>query len=606
MDVFYVVGEKLPSTLTIFEENIEEECRIIGKKPRAVVNAAILFAVFSFIVSFPIFLLLGFPLLSLLIAVFGFYYKYTQAKVEATQATMEAQNEIIFASLLLAIYIRINRNLEGAVKFAGKSAKGIIGEILRRVSWSVEMREESNVESALDKHASVLRQLDDTFIKVLELLKMSISEKQGARFEDMIDKALTLQLSATNEKMQTYVERISNPVKLIFSFLMLFPMMLLIMIPIIGIFLGKEIPPSLLFIAFNIAIPLLAYFYATTVLAKRPGTLAVHITPEIREKYGGIRIGENVFSPIAAVAIFLIIAVPFLLGVVALNFGLFESAFIIYIAAIAIGIYYFGMSYGLMDIRNRISEMEKDFRASLKELAVVLRQNIPIENAIAMMVEEGRKIGTIRKGAVDLWGKILEKIRIEGKTLKGAIFGREGVIREYPSVMISDILHVISESAEKGPRQTAISTIKAAEYLDRTFEINARVNEMLSEITNTVSMMSSFILPLVGGVAVAFGDLIAKFITVMSKKVHAGEGLGIFSFGGAAFSSVDMQFIIGFYVLEMLIILGIFESGIKQGYDEVGRAYTIAKNIFVGFTVYVISLIASWALLNLLISGIVV
>ncbi len=605
MDVFYALGERLPPTLTMFEESIEKECRIIGKKPKAVVNAAVLFAVFSFIVSFPVFLILGFPLLSILVAVFGFYYKYSQASVEATQATMEAQNEIIFASLLLAIYIRINRNLEGAVKFAGRSAKGIVGDILRRVSWSVEMREESNVEKALDRHASVLRELDDTFIKVLELLKMSISEKQGARFEDIIDKALGLQLSATNEKMQRYVEAISNPVKLIFSFLMLFPMMLLIMIPIVGIFLGGEIPPSLLFIVFNITIPLVAYYYVTTVLAKRPGTLAVHITPEIREKYGGIRIGENVFSPIAGVAIFLVISVPFL-SLLALNFGLFESAAVVYIAAIAIGIYYFGRSHGLMDIRNKISDMEKDFRSSLKELAVVLRQNIPIENAVAMMVEEGRKIGTLRKGAVDLWGKILEKIKVEGKTLKGAIFGREGVIKDYPSVMISDILYVISESAEKGPRQTAASTIKAAEYLDRTFEINARVNEMLSEITNTVSMMSTFIMPLVGGVAVAFGDLIAKFILVMSKKAHGAEGFGIFSFGGAAFSSVDMQFIIGFYVLEMLVILGMFESGIKQGYDEVGRAYTIAKNIFVGFTVYIISLIASWALLNLLISGIAI
>ena len=605
MDVFYALGERLPSTLTIFEESIEKECNILGKKPKAVVNASVLFAIFSFIISFPVFLILGFPLLSVLIAIFGFYYKYNQVNVEATQATMEAQNEIIFASLLLAIYIRINRNLEGAVKFAGKSAKGIVGEILRRVNWSVEVREESNIEKALDKHAPYLRELDDTFLKVLELLKMSISEKQSARFEEIIDKALSLQLSSTNEKMQRYVEAISNPVKLIFSFLMLFPMMLLIMIPVVGIFLGSEIPPSLLFILFNIALPLVAYYYVTTILAKRPGTLAVHITPEIREKYGGIKIGENVLSPIAGVAIFLVISVPFL-SLLALNLGLFESAAIVYIVAIAIGIYYFGMSYGLMDIRTKISEMEKDFRSSLKELAVVLRQNIPIENAIAMIVEEGRKIGTLRKGAVDLWGKILEKIKIEGKTLKGAIFGREGVIKDYPSVMISDILYVISESAEKGPRQTATSTIKAAEYLDRTFEINARVNEMLSEITNTVSMMSTFIMPLVGGVAVAFGDLIAKFIIVMSKKAHGAEGFGIFSFGGAAFSSVDMQFIIGIYVLEMLVILGMFESGIKQGYDEVGRAYTIAKNIFIGFTVYIISLIASWALLNLLISGIAI
>jgi hypothetical protein len=606
MDVFYALGERLPPTLTIFEENIEKECRIIGKKPKAVVNAAVLFAIFSFVVSFPVFLLLGFPLLSVLIAIFGFYYKYNQVNVEAIQAIMEAQNEIIFASLLLAIYIRINRNLEGAIKFAGRSAKGIVADIMRRVSWSVEMREESNVEKALDKHAPILRELDDTFIKVLELLKMSISEKQSARFEDIIDKALSLQLASTNEKMQRYVEAISNPVKLIFSFLMLFPMMLLIMIPIVGIFLGSEIPPSLLFIVFDIAIPLVAYYYVTTILAKRPGTLAVHITPEIREKYGGIRIGESVFSPIVAVAIFLAISIPFL-GILALNFGLFESAALVYIAAIAIGIYHFGRSYGLMDRRSKISEMDKDFRASLKELAVVLRQNIPIENAIAMMVEEGRKIGTLRKGAVDLWGKILEKIKIEGKTLKGAIFGRDGVIKEYPSVMISDILYVISESAEKGPRQTAVSTIKAAEYLDRTFEINARINEMLSEITNTVSMMSKFIMPLVGGVAVAFGDLIAKFIIVMSKKVHGAEGFGIFSFGGGAvFSSVDMQLIIGTYVLEMLVILGMFENGIKQGYDEVGRDYTIAKNIFIGFTVYIISLIASWALLNFLISGIAI
>lgn len=605
MDIFYALGEKLPPTLTVFEENVERECRIIGKNPRAVVNAAVLFAVFSFMASLPVFLILGFPLLSILVGIFGFYYKYNQANVQATQTTMEAQNEIIFASLLLAIYIRINRNLEGAVKFAGKSAKGIVGDILKRVSWSVEMREESNIEKALDRHASILKELDETFIKVLELLKMSLSEKQGARFEDIIDKALGLQLSATNEKMQKYVEAISNPVKLIFSFLMLFPMMLLIMIPIVGIFLGSEIQPSILFILFNIAIPLVAYYYVTTVLAKRPGTLAVHITPEIREKYGGIRVGENVFSPVSAVAIFLILSVPFI-GILALNFGLFESAAVVYITAIAVGIYYFGRSHGLMDIRSKISELEKDFRASLKELAVVLRQNIPIENAIAMMVEEGRKIGTLRKESVDLWGKILEKIKVEGKTLKGAIFGREGVIKDYPSVMISDILYVISESAEKGPRQTSASTVKVAEYLDRTFEINARVNEMLSEITNTVSMMSTFIMPLVGGVAVAFGDLIAKFIIIMSKKAHGAEGFGIFTFGGTAFSSVDMQFIIGFYVLEMLIILGMFESGIKQGYDEVGRAHTIAKNIFVGFTVYIVSLIASWALLNLLISGIAI
>jgi len=124
------------------------------------------------------------------------------------------------------------------------------------------------------------------------------------------------------------------------------------------------------------------------------------------------------------------------------------------------------------------------------------------------------------------------------------------------------------------------------------------------------------LVPVIGGVIVGVSKLVLLILLkvsgvyqeVQSSLTAGGDVEGIQGLGGSFLFNVDTaipasttQLIVGIYVIEMLIILGIFMSRIKWGFDDIKEKDETWKIVIIGTITYIIT----YLLMSVIFGGIV-
>ncbi|VVB66104.1 Uncharacterised protein [Candidatus Gugararchaeum adminiculabundum] len=563
------------------------------------------------------------------------YYLLTYPSYRATTNTMQMQNDMLLATLYMAIYLRLNPTMEGATEFASKHLEGPLATDFKKALWDVDCRKYASIDMALSERSKKWQKWDENFVRTLDLLRSSLLENDQEKRQDLINNALDSQLESTFVRMKTYANKLSNPIQLIFTVFVIVPLMTLTVIPIAGIFMSAQISPLILIALFNLIIPFATLYYSLRTLSKRPGSFAINISkhPKVPPEGTFRAFGSNVPVWPVAVVIGLIFAS---LGLFSLNevftystqsntgniyeylWMMAKSWSLAAGAAAALASYFYLSSFQRVEIRDEIRKIEDEFRSGLRELGVLLDQNIPLESAISSLVDEYRRFNMDKSSMASFFSQIIERVKGLGLTFSKALFDEEnGVIRSFPSVIIEDVMRAIVESLDKGPKQVALACNTISKYLDKVSEINKLVYTLLAETTNSISLLTAMVIPLIGAVAASMGTLLTRFLQMIAERLlelanSFGSAFGAsFSFGEVlplnlkeVIPPTVLQLIVGFYVIEMIIILAMLQDGIENGYDRTTRNVRIGRQLANGFAIYTLLLFASILFLNMLAIGV--
>jgi len=589
----------------------------INVTPEGVASLTILFVL---VVCIPTFLLLvlklfGFFGLELNHALFVFivsmpiaYYLYIYPYHLKKRFEMLAGSEIVSAVLYMTCHMRNVPSLEGAVDFASKNLTGPLAKDLRKLMWDVRVGNYLSINEALLDYAEKWKD-NKEFVESIELLITSLKQT-GERRINLLDEAVRVILEGNRDSARHYIQELKMPMMIINAMGVILPIMGLVMFPIIAIFL--KVDPSILFIVYDVVLPLTLFFVITRALEKRPATFSiVDISehPDVPPK-GKFFLGKKPVSalPIAVVvsAVIIIFGSFMRLGEIALieslentqqlsySVGVISALVVIFGMVAGPIIYCFLLSHKRMKIRNDVQKIESEFKEAAFQLGNSIGGGVPIERAMDRAIKrmEGLKIR-------ELFVKASRNIKQFNMTFSDAFFDKDyGAILYFPSRLVKSVMRAVSESAKKGVETAAASMISIANYLRGIHRTQEDVNEALNDVSSSLRFQAYILSPLISGVVSTMAVLMIRILESLSARAPSVGSGAPSTFIGIAPDNVGISpfsfiLIVGIYLVESLFLLSYLMNGIKTGEDPIGLKNLIGTVLLIGTITFIITVIVT-------------
>jgi hypothetical protein len=618
--------------------------------PKGVFSASLLFLILSTFLIIPLyFFLADVSALAFLfiIPVAAFWYIYTFPSFRAHVVRVQAGGESIKIILYMSIYLKLNPSFEGAVNFACSHSKGPITDDIKKAMWDLQMGKYKTVEEALGTYTNKWVWWNEDFVRSLSLLYGVLVEPTEAGREGILKKALTFILDATHQKMKKYVEDVSSPAMILHVMGLLLPAIGLIMFPMVSIFLHQSVSVPQLILGYVVLLPLFNLFFINRILQNRPSAFMVPDIskhPELPpEDFFAVKPGKiKVYIPILILSI--------LVGLLIMTYGILHFADLITslysppadiisrlgclpatspkecillneakmnpqnlaatfsitagFAAMAI-IFFYLRSFQRIKIRNEIKNIESEFQVGLFSLGNYLSEGYPIEVGMQKSLEEYQKLGMQKRPMYGFFLRLYENMKNFGMTFKRALFDKEyGLLKFYPSVLIDEIMKILSDASEKSAVLLGTISKTIASYLENVYAIEAKIRELLEETRSSIKLQASFVIPMVTGMIGALGIFILNMLRILAERLAEIEktlGIQMIAESGSAASSfinylvgdftkvvpmTVLQATVGIYTVEVVALFAMLLSGIESGFDKTARDWEIAQTLIKAIIVY--------------------
>lgn len=578
------------------------------------------------------------------------YLVFTYPSYLATVTKIRAADETVKVILYIVIYLRFNPQLEGAISFAAKHCSGPIGDDLKEILWGLEGGVYRSVREAISVKMEKWLVWDKEYVESLNLLESLTRMGSEERRKATLDKTLSYILESTYEKMKNYSRELKTPMTLIHMLGVTLPLLGLVMLPMISIFLHDQVNPAYFAFGYIVVLPLILFWYLKRSISKRPGAFAfpdISHHPDLPPlgKYVLVFDNKKYFLPVLMTAII----VGFFISIPGLtHFGniittyltlkenpvTFEGEWKQYLSAMydpdvlftltvygltviwgigaGLAIFFLGMSYQRLKIRNEIKMIEDEFQVALFKLSDILSSGIPIESALEEAAEKYRQSKLENSPMYSFFLVLIRNMRRLGMTLERAIFDKDyGVILRYPSVLVKDIMRIIVSSSQKSSLILSMATKTISAFLQRTKNVEALLRDLLEDISSSIKLQANFIAPVICAIVATMATFIIELLQMISEFLADVEQT--FNLGGTFVHSSTLQFgdmlglvrieevmpptifqlIVGIYMIEVVIILSYFLNGIRNGFDVTSRNVLIGKGLLTSLAFYSILLIIS-------------
>ncbi|MFQ5647656.1 MAG: hypothetical protein ACE5FW_00280 [Candidatus Aenigmatarchaeota archaeon] len=573
------------------------------------VSSALVFAVIGLILALSGFIpLIGGVLVIALGMVIGYYlYRYPVNLLK--ELRIKASSQVVLAILYMVVSMRISPNLERALRFAATNVTGALAWDLRRLLWDIQMRKYPSGWEAMEAYIVKWKPENEEFAEALRLIRDSTTQ-MPERAKAILDEALNIVLEGTKTRMKHYAQELKMPVMIIHMMGIILPVLGTIMAPLVAVFMADLARPEYFIVGYNIALPIVIVWFINNTLRKRPVTFsAVGIAkhPDLPKKGAFLRGGRSIPVWPIALAVLLAFLVPSFLyfignpdillggttGREISIFSLVMSSLIIVGIGMSLAVYFFLANYQRLKIQNDIQKIEGEFELALFQLGNRIAGGIPTEVAIEKSIDDVKDLKI-----VDLFKRTLNNIRNLGMTFEGALFDPQyGSLKYYPSQLIRNIMNAVVDTARKGVKYASEGMLRIARYLKNIRDTQEYIRDILEETTSSMKFQAYFLTPLITGLIVSMADVIMMVLAQLGAYLEGmgvGETMGLgnfalaFGFSEASISPELFQLIIGVYLLEVLVILGMFLTKISRGEDRTHQWYSTSKILVIGVVLYLL------------------
>ena len=541
--------------------------------------------------------------------VVGYYFlKYPINMVKIMR--IKASSQVVLAILYMVISMRVSPNLERALAFAASNVSGELAWDMRRVLWDIEMRKYYSAKDALSDYIVKWKSENEEFAEALRLIKDSGNHPPD-RSKEILNGALDIILEGTKTRMKHYAQDLRMPVMIIHMMGIVLPIMGTIMAPLAAVFMSDMVGPIHFIIGYDIILPIAIIWFIRDTLSKRPMTFSqidLSVYPDLPKK-GSYQLGKSSIPvlPLAIIATIALTAFPVLFfaqnpGILMTgtnefgehgSFSLVMSMLIILGIAIGISLYFVLSNSQRMSIKLRIQKTEGEFEIAMFQLGNRISGGTPTELAVEKAVDDMKDLEI-----AGLFRLTLMNIRNLGMTFEDALFNKKwGALLYYPSRLIKNVMLAVTDTARTGVRYAAESMLRIARYLKNIRETQEYIRDMLSETVSSMKFQAYFLTPMITGLIVSMTTVITLVLGILGDyldEMNMGSAMGISGDFASAFnmeantSPEVFQLIVGVYLIEVVIILGIFLTKIGEGDDSITQWYNVGKMLAIAIVIYFI------------------
>ncbi|MEM5827953.1 MAG: hypothetical protein QW197_00375 [Candidatus Aenigmatarchaeota archaeon] len=603
-------------------------------------NEVVSLTILSFLILFGVSLILYFIFTDLGIFVFALpigisYILYTYPDFKAKVNRIQTNSEAIKIITYLVLYLETIPNFEGAIDFAARRVKGIISDDMKKISWDIRTGKFSTLKEALEHYIPKWLKWNENFVRALILLSNISYVTSSEERKTLLRKTLDFILAKNLEETKIYVEKVRGPITILFLFGLLMPSIGLIMFPMISVFLHFSVKPSYIIFGYLVVLPLMNYYLITRVISLRPGAFLIvdiskhpKLPPENYFYYG------NVLIPIIPLSILVFALVSFYginhIGNFYIEFnrqleinpkkaeemlraenniqnyaGLAASFSITLGFGLAAFLYFYLNSFQKVRIRKEVKDIEEDLPNLLITSGNFLEAGYPFEKTIEKTLEEYERLGMKEKAGYKFYSLLKERIVKFGENIYEAIFGSNGLIFYFPSVLLEEVFRIITETSKKSVRSAGTIAKTISRYLENIWQTEFRLKELLADVRGNLKMQAQFLIPIITGVISATGifiisllSFLADYLSRFEKSFGITSGISeVINVMVGDFKRVIpmplLQAVVGCYTVIAIILMSYLLSGVENGFDRVARDDEISQNLKFGLIIYFIIGIAS-------------
>jgi hypothetical protein len=143
-------------------------------------------------------------------------------------------------------------------------------------------------------------------------------------------------------------------------------------------------------------------------------------------------------------------------------------------------------------------------------------------------------------------------------------------------------------------RYAAESMLRIARYLKNIRETQEYIRESLSETASSMKFQAYFLTPMITGLIVSMSSVIVLVLGKLAEYLDGldmGTAMGIGDFASAFNMETNtspevFQLIVGVYLIEVIIILGIFLTKIGEGDNKISQWYNIGSMLAIAVVIY--------------------
>ncbi len=227
-------------------------------------------------------LAVAYAFLPFLLAAVGITYLFqgypaSEAKAEQTRALTYVPEMMGY----MIMSIKLVPNLEKAVEFAADHGRGKIAKDFKELIWQTQLGVHNSLSEGLDKLAYSWGKYSQEFKRALMRIRASVIENSESKRYAMLDQTMSEMLESIRNKMEQYARDLSQPSTMLFYIGVLLPLLLIIILPVGSSFSGAPLAnPVVLFLIYNIGIPLVAILFAYNLIQNRPPTYDPPVIPD--------------------------------------------------------------------------------------------------------------------------------------------------------------------------------------------------------------------------------------------------------------------------------------------------------------------------------------
>ncbi len=489
---------------------------------------------------------------------------------------MKASNQMVLAIFYIVTYMRHTSNLELAINFAAEHLAPPLSLDLRKIIWDVETEKYDELKDSLNAYLETWQKYNREFVESMHLVQSSLYESSNDRRLNSLDKALSVMLDETYEKMLHYAHGLKTPLTTLNMLGVVLPILTLVILPLVVSFMGG-FRWYHLFAIYNLALPTIVYYLGKNILSTRPGGSGdediTKKNPELK-KYKNIIVKfgkQNLFIKPIIVAVLLAL-ILFLIGFTPLiwhqigipdygwvdngngfHIGMIDSynsdqivkfsflsyreeqvegtstgniigpfglgALLLSICiplgiGLSMGLYYKLKSANIIKIRNQSKALELEFSSGLFQLGSRLGDGMPAETVFGRVAVNMQET---------ISGKFFELVNANitrlGMSVEQAIFDKEkGALKYYPSDIIESSMKVLVESSRKGPQVASQAIINVSNYIKQIHRVDERLKDLMGDVISSMKSQAIFLTPVISAVVVGITSMITKIMGLLGDQ----------------------------------------------------------------------------------------
>ena len=488
--------------------------------------------------------------ISIPLVVFMFILNYPERlarsmELEAFGSAPEIVNYMVMS-------MELSPSIDRALQFAADNADGPMASELRTLMWKIQTREYASTEEALADYAMELEGLNEELRSAIYNILSASKESSRDTMRASLRRASELVLTGTRQMVEEFSASLAMPATVLFALGILLPMIIGSLLPMIsmgGFDFASDAPvqddwlPSfgISVILMNIIFPAFAFFYARSILARRPG---IHSFSMESEKTNFKR-----RLPVALFIAIVSIGLSWVSGSY-LSFWDIEWSISALIAlpglALAMG-YLLGSDGYQKDNILELEKLEDQMPDMLFQLGSRLTEGKAIERALedVALSMDGTESGIFLS-------RVISSLRRSGMGLEELLFSAEsGILTKHPSRKLRATMKLIVEASEKNPEIAGTMLMSMSNHMR---ELANTDKDMRLKLRSTIDSMKNTALlfaPIIMGVTVGLYRLLSQTFGEMNGAQSMPEPYFIM--------------VMGLYLLMTVAIIVAFCSGIENG-----------------------------------------